>query len=98
MLAIRGIPFMKTLVFLNFPLYSTLQGAFFCSQMVSGYGVPPIWPFLCLFQIFVKCLLVVVLVTLISVLAGHMKRLVCSIEALFYQFQCSTHRYLGSVG
>ena len=33
-----------------------------------------------------------------GVLAGHMERPVCGIEALFYQFQCSTCHHLGSVG
>ena len=33
-----------------------------------------------------------------GVLASRMEKLVCGIETLFYQFQCSTHRHLGSVG
>ena len=40
----------------------------------------------------------VVLVPLGGMLAGRMERLVCGIEALFCQFQCSTHHHLGSVG
>ena len=43
-------------------------------------------------------LLVVVLVPLGSMLASRMEKPVCGIETLFYQFQCSTHRHLGSVG
>ena len=43
-------------------------------------------------------LLVVVLVPLGGMLAGHMGRPVCGIETLLYQFQCSTHRHSGSVG
>ena len=45
-----------------------------------------------------KCLFVVVFVTLSGVLAGHMQRPVCGIVALFYQFQCSAHHHLSSVG
>ena len=40
----------------------------------------------------------VFLVPLGSMLAGCMERPVCGIEALFYQFQCSTRHHLGSVG
>ena len=42
-------------------------------------------------------LLVVVLVFLGGVLAGHMGRPACGIKTLLYQFQCSTHRHSGSV-
>ena len=48
--------------------------------------------------IILEWLLVVVLVPLGCMLAGHMEKPECGIEALFYQFQCSTHRHLGSVG
>ena len=44
-----------------------------------------------------ECLLVVVLVLLGSMLAGHMERLVCGIKTLLYQFQCSTCHHSGSV-
>ena len=42
-------------------------------------------------------LLVVVLMLLGGVLAGHMGKLVCSFETLLYQFQCNTHHHSGSV-
>ena len=42
-------------------------------------------------------LLVVVLALLGGMLAGRMKRPVCGIKTLLYQFQCSIHRHSGSV-